>query len=173
MSRRGAFLIELRLNFNRIKTIYMNKSLVISPAIMGLLLGTIIYGLLAPGTIHASSQDDSRFCKVVKSGYEVKRTIRRVVTAYSSAWDETTGIPGKPGLITASGKPVADGVVAYNYLPFGTKIMINAPGFEGQIFTVADRTAEGRKNIDVWKRSKEEALDWGAQVLTIDVLEES
>src|SRR6185437_4731658 len=59
------------------------------------------------------------------------------VTAYTSDPDETSDHP----LITASGGMVHDGVVAANFLPFGTEIMIPSL-FGNKIFTVEDRTSQ-------------------------------
>lgn len=141
----------------------------------------VLYGMSAPqiAKAGADTQEDAplvkieglKGCKKDRASYGVKKTIRVVVTAYSSSWDETTGIPGKPGLITASGAHVEEGVVAYNHLPFNTRLRINAPGFEGRIFVVKDRTAKGRKNLDIWRPSKQEALNFGAQVINVEILE--
>ena len=53
------------------------------------------------------------------------------VTAYTSAPDETSDHP----LITASGAMVSDGIIAANFLPFGTQIEIPAL-FGTKVFTV-------------------------------------
>ena len=167
-------------------TIFEGKSRLISSIIVGFIGGIVLYGSLVPQIINADIQNTGAtikpatlikdghltICKLDKSAYHVVRIIKIVVaTAYSSSWDETTGIPGKPGLITASGKYVADGLVAYNHLPFGTKLRISAPGFEDRILEVADRTARGRKNLDIWMNSKQEALNFGAQVVRVEILE--
>lgn len=156
---------------NILNIIFIAKNPLVKGILLAVLLGSLIYGILAPLPVGAASDAEQKFCKALEPAYQVKRTIKVVVTAYSSSWDETTGIPGKPGLITASGASVEEGVVAYNHLPFGTKLRINAPGFENRIFVVKDRTAAGRWNLDMWKPSKQEALEWGAQVLKIDILE--
>ena len=146
----------------------MGKSLLVRIIILSSLLGIIVS---VPQMVSAGSDSNLKFCRVIKDSYEVAKTAKIVVTAHSSSWDETTGIPGKPGLITASGKRVADGIVAYNHLSFGTKIRINVPGFEDKIFVVEDRTAAGRKNLDIWMPSKQEALNFGAKVVEIEILE--
>jgi 3D (Asp-Asp-Asp) domain-containing protein len=152
---------------------------------IGIVMGVVLYGILAPQTINADVKNLNliqdpvtlihnghlTICKLDRSKYEVVKQLTVMVTAYSSSWDETTGIPGKEGLITASGKKVADGVVAYNHLPFGTKIRMNIPGLEDKVFVVEDRTAAGRKNLDIWMPSKQEAINFGAKVLKIEVIE--
>lgn len=161
----------------------MNKSLLIRSIVVGFICGIALYGVFAPQTINADLNNTSHglsqstlvqngrltFCKLNKDTFGPAKKLKLVITAYSSSWDETTGIPGKPGLITASGKPVADGVVAYNHLPFGTRLRINAPGFEGRTFTVLDRTAEGRQNLDIWMSTKQDAINFGVLITDIEV----
>ncbi len=88
------------------------------------------------------------------------------ITAYSSSPDETDDTP----LITASGKVVHDGVVAANFLPFGTKVKI--PELFGEkIFTVYDRMHKRKTNVvDVWMVSKYQAIQFGAAYTHIEVL---
>ena len=70
-----------------------------------------------------------------------------VITAYSSTVDQCDDDP----FIAASGKHVYDGMIAPNFLPFGTKIKI--PSLYGdKIFTVDDRmnARYGYGRIDIW-----------------------
>jgi 3D (Asp-Asp-Asp) domain-containing protein len=92
-----------------------------------------------------------------------------VVTAYSSSPWETDGDP----FLTAAGTQVRDGIVANNYLSFGTKIRIPEL-FGDKIFVVEDRMSWMKSNyhIDVWFPSYEEALNFGAKWTYIEVLEE-
>ncbi len=89
------------------------------------------------------------------------------VTAYSSTPDQTDSSP----FITANGSRVRDGIVACNFLPFGTKIRI--PEIYGdKIFTVEDRMA--RKNnhkIDIWLPSRSEALNFGVKRAKVEILD--
>jgi len=90
-----------------------------------------------------------------------------VVTAYSSTPWETDETP----FITASGKPVREGIVANNFLPFGTKIRI--PEIFGEkIFVVEDRMhwRKGYHHIDVWFPNYQEALAFGAKKTYIEIL---
>ena len=88
------------------------------------------------------------------------------VTAYSSRVEETDSTP----FITASGSNVRTGVVAANWLPFGTKIRI--PELFGEkIFTVEDRMhRRNADKMDVWFPTTEEALRFGTQVTRVEIL---
>ena len=91
------------------------------------------------------------------------------VTAYTSDPDETSDHP----LITASGGMVSDGVVAANFLPFGTQIEIPAL-FGNKIFTVEDRTSSkfaGR--VDIWMPNVTRAVDFGIQHAQIVILDQN
>ncbi len=85
------------------------------------------------------------------------------VTAYSSSPDETWGDP----FITASGRPVGDGVVACpRRLDFGTKVRIG-----NRIYTCWDRLhPKYDDRFDIWKSSKEEALQFGRRRVVVQIL---
>lgn len=85
-------------------------------------------------------------------------TKRVWLTAYSSSVDETDDTP----FITASGAHVRAGIVATNFLPFGTKIKIPSV-FGENIFVVEDRMHPRKQGIvDIWMPSKKEALRFGS-----------
>ena len=89
------------------------------------------------------------------------------LTAYASVPNETDSQP----FITASGDTVADGIVAANFLPFGTKIQIPSI-FGSKIFTVEDRTNKkfsGR--VDIWMPSVEKAITFGLHRAKIVILD--
>ena len=91
-----------------------------------------------------------------------------VVTAYSSTPGQTDDSP----YITAAGTFVREGIVANNYLSFGTEIRI--PEIYGdKIFVVEDRMSWKKSNyhIDVWLPEYSQALAFGAQRTYIEVLE--
>ncbi len=75
--------------------------------------------------------------------------------------------------ITASGKKVKVGMVANNWLPFGTKVFIKGLGE----FTVEDRgnkkyfgtKEEKRQCIDVYMDSHKEAKEFGVKFLKVEV----
>ncbi len=96
-----------------------------------------------------------------------KKSICLTVTAYSSSPDETQGDP----FITASGTRTHHGTVAYNHLPFGTKIRFPEM-FGDMVFTVEDRLPSGASyyHADMWKSNKAEAKQWGVKILKMEVL---
>ncbi len=98
----------------------------------------------------------------------VTKTRKQVValTGYSSTPDQTDDTP----FITARGTHVRDGIVAANFLPFGTKIKID--GFGDKVFVVEDRMNRRYTNrVDIWFASREEALEFGIRTLTIHIIE--
>lgn len=91
------------------------------------------------------------------------------ITAYSSTPEETDDTP----FITASGSIVRDGIVASNFLPFGTKIRIPAI-FGDKIFTVEDRMHPRMTEVvDIWMPSQKEAQRFGRAYTEIEILKET
>lgn len=87
-------------------------------------------------------------------------------SAYSSSVDETDDTP----FITAKGTYVRDGVVAANFLPFGTAIKIPAI-YGNKIFVVEDRmNSRYNLNVDVWFPSKELAKQFGRKTIKIEIV---
>ncbi len=92
---------------------------------------------------------------------------RVIITAYSSTPDQTDSTP----FITASNTRVRDGVVAANFLPFGTKIKI--PSVYGdKLFTVEDRMRSNKK-VDIWFPTRKKALNFGVKITEIEILSTS
>ena len=89
------------------------------------------------------------------------------VTAYSSTVDQTDSTP----FITASGSTVRDGIVACNFLRFGTRVRF--PQIYGdKIFVVEDRMAlKNSHKIDIWFTTREEAKQFGVKYLQVEILE--
>lgn len=99
---------------------------------------------------------------------KVGQTIKMVITAYSSTPEETDDTP----FITASGSYVKDGIVANNFLPFGTKIRI--PDIYGdKIFVVEDRMnwRKSDYNLDVWFPAHNLAENFGVKRTYVEILE--
>jgi len=91
------------------------------------------------------------------------------VTAYASVPEQTDDTP----LITASNKLVRDGIVAANFLPFGTKIKIPSL-FGDRVFVVEDRMKKGKDDyIDVWMPDANIAKNFGVHRTKIVVLEDA
>lgn len=131
--------------------------------------GAIFSQKLEPPSL-ATIQDNSLLAISSPSNPEpgVVKQIKVVVTAYSSTPWETDDSP----LLTAAGTGVRDGVVANNYLPFGSKVRI--PELYGdRIFVVEDRmnSRVGYYHVDIWFSSYQEALNFGAKRTYIEVLE--
>lgn len=101
--------------------------------------------------------------------YAVKKRIRLTVTAYSSTVDQTDGDP----FTTASGAKVHDGIIAHNGLPFGTRVRF-PDVFGDKVFVVQDRLhpRKGYYIADMWMPSRQEAQQWGAPILTMEILED-
>ncbi len=175
---------------------FMNKSLLFRSIFIGAMSVVVLSIIAVPQTTYAEIKNDKdeashtlvhngklTICKLDKKAYEVVRTIKKaVITGYSSAWDETTGIPGKPGFITASGFDLrelkdGEGVVANNYLPFGTKIRI--PDLFGDtIFTVQDTGSPNHfstvNRFDVYfpgELGKKEAMKFGRPTAKVEFVE--
>lgn len=92
--------------------------------------------------------------------------IHVTATGYSSTPDQTDDTP----FITAANTAVRDGVVAANFLPLGTRIVV--PELQ-KTFIVEDRMNErydGKAIIDIWFPDRESALRFGKREMKIVVL---
>lgn len=86
-----------------------------------------------------------------KEGLEV------FVTAYSSTVDQTDSDP----FITASNKMVRSGLIAANFLPFGTQVMFPEI-FGDQVFVVEDRMhSRYQQTVDIWMPTRQKAENFG------------
>lgn len=94
-------------------------------------------------------------------------TYRIDITAYTSTPQECDADP----FITADGSVVRDGIIAANFLPFGTKVRI--PDYFGdKVFEVRDRmNTRYTRRVDIWMNNKRTMNDWGLKHTTIEVLE--
>ncbi len=98
--------------------------------------------------------------------YKPKITYTVPVTAYSSTPDQTDHTP----FITAAGTHVRDGVIAANFLPFGTIIKIPEL-FGDKTFVVEDRmNSRYWMKIDIWFPEKELAKEFGIKVVKIEIV---
>lgn len=96
----------------------------------------------------------------------VVKIIPVIVTAYSSTVDQTDDTP----FITASGSWVREGIVAANFVPMGTRIML--PELYGKkVFIVEDRMHPRKKyQVDIWFASYTEAKNFGAKLVNVEIL---
>lgn len=160
------------------------KTLIVRLATNGTATGLIFLGTFVPlaiqaDPIHATETAKESavaenclpaqaICNSDSYQYKAVKTIKMIVTAYSSTPDQTWGDP----FITASGKRVEDGIVANNMLPFGTKIRI--PEIYGdKVFTVQDRLHQrkGKYHVDIWFETTRGAKEFGVKMTEIEILD--
>lgn len=92
---------------------------------------------------------------------------RILATGYSSTRDQTDATP----FVTASGTHVHDGTVAINFLSFGTKVRF-LDYRPAKVYVVEDRHHPRLSDrADLWFSSRQDALDFGARVLRMEVVE--
>jgi 3D (Asp-Asp-Asp) domain-containing protein len=90
------------------------------------------------------------------------------MTAYTSRVGECDATP----FITADGTHVRDGIIAANFLPFGTKVRIPEL-FGDKIFEVHDRMNKRHTNrVDIWMESLADARKFGVRYATIEIVDE-
>jgi len=98
---------------------------------------------------------------------KVVQRIGAVITAYSSTPFQTDSDP----FTTAANTQVRDGIIANNYLPFGTKVRLPEL-FGDKIFVVEDRMSwkKGNYQFDIWFPDYRQALNFGAKRTYIEIL---
>ena len=132
--------------------------MIISHIVLGILLAS---GFLYPNAIGTTKADIE---PILEPAFETRSVW---VTAYSSTPEETDETP----FITASGKEVRDGVIAANFLPFGTRVRI-PERFDDKIFIVEDRMHSRKQNVvDIWMPTKQDAKNFGAIYTEIEILD--
>ena len=95
------------------------------------------------------------------------KPMKVILTAYSSTHDQTDDTP----FITASNTRVRDGVVAANFLAFGTQIKIPSL-FGDKVFTVEDRMARKHPDkIDIWFPERHLAKKFGVKEVEVIVMQ--
>lgn len=104
--------------------------------------------------------------KPAHSSEPAKRTMRVATTAYTSDPRETDSTP----FTTANGSQVRDGIIAANFLPFGTRVRI-PDHFGDKVFEVHDRmNARYTQRVDIWMLTKKDAKQWGVRNVKIEIL---
>ncbi len=151
--------------------------------ISGLISGVILYGLAAPllAMAVAVSKDHATYKPTLvyngrltmkmldESNYHVVKSMKMVVTGYSSTEDQTDSTP----FLTASQKRVRRGIIAINGLPFGTKVRMPEL-FGDEVFDVQDRmhSRKGVRHADVWFEDTQEAIRFGAKFnISVQIIE--
>jgi 3D (Asp-Asp-Asp) domain-containing protein len=133
-----------------------------------IIISICLLGIIFPQATSADFNNITNASYVAKAVKKSVKTIEVLVSAYSSTPDQTDDTP----LITASGKYVADGIIANNLLPFGTKIRIPAL-YGDKIFVVEDRMNKNKSkyHIDIWMPEKDLAINFGRKNAEIEILE--
>lgn len=168
------FLITMNINIFKNNAILKGKKPFISSIFAGILVCICLLGIAIPQLINAdlvntvNTKTAAYVAKASNEATKIAKTMKVVITAYSSTPEETDDTP----FITASGKQVRDGIVANNLLPLGTKIKI--PSLYGdKVFVVEDRMNRrmGDHRFDIWFPSHSEAEIFGVKTAEIEVLE--
>ena len=146
-----------------------------------LFLGTIaaISTIIFPGQVLLSQEIDNQ--SIMQEGHymipggdsllarnelSLRRSVAVIITGYSSTVDQTDDTP----YITAWNTRTRPGVVAANWLPFGTNIRIPEL-FGDRVFVVEDRMHRRNSHkLDIWFQSREEALRFGVKRARIEIL---
>jgi 3D (Asp-Asp-Asp) domain-containing protein len=117
--------------------------------------------------LHDSLSEALSVTTLVSANQPTTRKIMSVtLTAYSSTPDQTDDTP----FIAASGAHVYDGMIAANFLPFGTKVQIPKL-FGDKIFTVDDRmNRRFTDRVDIWFPDRESAIQFGIKTAEIIIL---
>ena len=103
---------------------------------------------------------------LARNELSLRRSVAVIITGYSSTVDQTDDTP----YITAWNTQTRLGVVAANWLPFGTNIRIPEL-FGDRIFTVEDRMHRRNSHkLDIWFQSREEALRFGVKRARVEIL---
>lgn len=126
-----------------------------------------VFGLSA-ASADSGTKSEYSFSVPSYTKVTVLRTYEYVpMTAYTSRPEETDDTP----FITADGSHVRDGIVAANFLPFGTKIRIPAL-YGDKIFEVHDRMNKRYPyKVDVWMEDYNEAIQFGVRYAQIEIVE--
>jgi len=140
----------------------------------GILVEGSLSTIVSNPEVQASNDNDTpylssqTFLLGINPTFAPLTTKKIVVTAYSSTPDQTDDTP----FITASGKVVEDGIVASNFLAFGTKLRLPEL-FGDKIFVVEDRMHQrfSSNRLDIWFPDRETAQDFGIKETTLEILE--
>ena len=98
-------------------------------------------------------------------------TMTVIASAYSPRPEETDSTP----FITASGTRTRDGIIAANFLPFGTKVRF-PDAFGDKVFTVEDRmnrryTNKYPHHVDILFEKTNNAFKFGRQTIVLEIVE--
>ncbi len=173
-------LIALYYKQNKLKDYKLEALSVPVPTVGPKTLGMVVLEgntdkMLLVDQMHAETQKEpvllsQEVAAPYPEGARPDKIVKAVITAYTSTPDQTDSTPD----IAASGKKVYDGMIAANWLPFGTKIKIPAL-YGDKVFTVDDRmnSRYGYGRLDVWlDTTKNEAKKFGVKRVEVHVFME-
>ena len=126
-------------------------------------MNTFIFALALMNSI-ASPLSPAATVAAIKAAEPKKVTV--IATAYTPRPEETDSTPW----LTAAGTKTREGIIAANWLPFGTKVKI-----DGEVYTVEDRmhrrfTKASPARIDIVFLSLDKARKFGKQKMEIEIL---
>lgn len=133
-----------------------------------LLLGIFLVGAHIPhyDSIAQAPKDKAFDEQSQEAEYDVLETHEVWATAYTSAPEETDSTP----FTTASGSRTREGVMATNFLPFGTKVRLPEI-FPDRVFVIEDRMHPRKVGfVDIWMETKDEAFSFGKRKVVIEVI---
>jgi len=121
-----------------------------------------------PSSNQSFYSSEQTFLQNINSPQERIITREVIVTAYSSTPDQTDSTP----FITASGQRVRDGIIASNFLPFGTKVQFPQL-FGSKIFEVEDRMHKkySDNRVDIWFPDRASAEMFGVKKTIMRIVE--
>ncbi len=158
------------------KKLQFKPRLVVFAVILSLVLGSVkpqtalaaetgFWGLFSFG--NNSQVADTSVVFPEHEARSPRKVVNAVVTAYSSTPDQTDDSP----FTTSNGRHVYDGLVAVNWLPYGTRVRF--PEIYGdKVFTVNDRMNEryGYGRVDVWlDKPIDEVRDFGVKYVKMEI----
>ncbi len=164
-SKHYALALSIAVNMAAIPGANLN----LPPVGPNILIGEALSSVLSSQALSASSLQVGSETVAKKPAEENKpevRTKKVTLTAYSSTVDQTDDTP----FIAASGKRVYDGMIATNFLPFGTKVKIPEL-FGDKVFTVDDRmNRRYTERVDIWFSERSDAIRFGIRTAEIVIL---
>lgn len=119
------------------------------------------------GVSYNESGDLARSLTPSEGNRRPARVMEVVATAYSSTPDQTDDSP----FLSANGTYVYDGMIAANFLPFGT--LVRFPDtFGDKIFRVDDRmnARYGNGRLDIWMTSRGAAKKFGVKRMKMEIV---
>ena len=126
-------------------------------------MNTFIFALALMNSI-STTVGSTAATAPIKATVPVKMTV--IATAYTPRPEETDSTPW----LTAAGTKTREGVIAANWLPFGTEVRI-----DDKIYKVEDRmnrrfTAAFPAHIDIVFMSLDKARKFGRQKIEIEIM---